>query len=55
MSLGLNEIVNKLDKESAPGTLEELSKIAEEAAHAMTDEVQDWHVLFKGRPIELPS
>jgi hypothetical protein len=32
-----------------------LGNIAGDAALIMTAEVQDWHVLFKGRPIELPS
>ena len=55
MSHGLDSIVQRLDEESAAKTFAGLGNIAEEAAHKMTDEVQDWHVLFKSRPIELPS
>jgi hypothetical protein len=55
MSHGLDSIVRRLDKDPAAKTFAGLSGIAEEAALNMTEEVQDWHILFKGRPIELPS
>jgi hypothetical protein len=54
MSVGLDSIETRL-KDPAKDNFAGLSEIAEDAAHMMTAEVQDWHVLFKGRPIELPS
>jgi hypothetical protein len=54
MSVGLNSIERRL-QDPATDNFVLLSEIAEDAAHIMTAEVQDWHVLFKGRPIELPS
>jgi hypothetical protein len=55
MSHGLDSLVNRLNQDSTAKTFGGLSGIAGEAALIMTAEVQDWHVLFKGRPIELPS
>jgi len=54
MSVGLDSIERRL-QDPATDNFVLLSEIAEDAAHIMTAEVQDWHVLFKGRPIELPS
>lgn len=54
MSSGLDSIERRL-RSPANDNFASLSEIAEDAAHIMTAEVQDWHVLFKGRPIELPS
>jgi hypothetical protein len=55
MSHGLDSIVRRLDEDPAAKTFAGLGNIAGDAALIMTAEVQDWHVLFKGRPIELPS
>jgi hypothetical protein len=54
MSVGLDSIETRL-QDPAKDNFAGLSEIAEDAAHIMTAEVQDWHVLFKGRPIELPA
>ena len=54
MSAGLDSIERRLE-DPAKDNFRGLSEIAEDAAHIMTAEVRDWHVLFKGRPIELPS
>ena len=54
MSSGLDSLERRLQS-PATADFASLSQIAEDAAHIMTAEVQDWHVLFKGRPIELPS